>query len=209
MVTEADLSGPVTIIVGRTSLTEDPAGCSGRRGDRRQGRPPRPLSARSDQGQCLRGARRGLAPGLLPGQISLDDGRKTFTDAWGSVPADPGADASEILALAAAGSIEVLVLLGADPLADYPDRALAAKALAAVATIIAVDTFLTSSSSPAHIVLPAAAFGEVDGTTTNLEGRVLPVAQKVTAPGTARPDWMIAAELATRLDADLGFHQPG
>jgi predicted molibdopterin-dependent oxidoreductase YjgC len=38
-----------------------------------------------------------------------------------------------------------------------------------------------------------------------MEGRVTRLGQKVTAPGTARPDWMIAADLATRLGADLGF----
>src|SRR5690606_11457895 len=42
-----------------------------------------------------------------------------------------------------------------------------------------------------------------DLTHTNIEGRISVVNQKVTAPGTARPDWMIAAELAFRLGADL------
>ncbi len=53
--------------------------------------------------------------------------------------------------------------------------------------------------------MPAAAFGEQSGTTTNLEGRVSRVNQKVTAHGTSRPDWMIAAELAAVLGHDLGF----
>jgi predicted molibdopterin-dependent oxidoreductase YjgC len=71
--------------------------------------------------------------------------------------------------------------------------------------VIAVDTFLTESSSRADVVLAAAAFGEQNGSTTNLEGRVSTVAQKVTARGTSRPDWMIAAELARLLGGDLGF----
>ena len=53
------------------------------------------------------------------------------------------------------------------------------------------------------MVLAAAGYAEKRGTTTNLEGRVSLVAQKVTPPGTARPDWMIAAELAVLLRADL------
>jgi predicted molibdopterin-dependent oxidoreductase YjgC len=57
-------------------------------------------------------------------------------------------------------------------------------------------------------VLPAAGFAEVDGTTTNLEGRVSTVAQKVTPPGTAQSDWMVAAELADRLGFDLGVESP-
>ena len=101
--------------------------------------------------------------------------------------------------------IGCLVLLGADPLADFPDRDLARRALAGPGQVVALDAFLTASSSQADVVLAVAAFGEKTGTTTNLEGRVSPVAQKVTAAGTAMEDWMIAVELAERLGADLGL----
>ena len=53
------------------------------------------------------------------------------------------------------------------------------------------------------MILPAAGFAEQTGTTTNLEGRVSRVSQKVTMYGTSRPDWMIAAELMVRLGHDL------
>ncbi|MGI8754723.1 MAG: molybdopterin oxidoreductase family protein, partial [Acidimicrobiales bacterium] len=151
----------------------------------------------------------GLAPGLLPGRVTLADGRDWFTDAWGSVPAETGLDTAGILDAAAEGAITTLVLLGANPLTDFPDHDLAVRGLKAVETIIAVDTVLNDSSLNANVVLPAAGFAEVDGTTTNIEGRVSVVRQKVTPPGTARPDWMIAAELAFRLGGDLGFTSPG
>jgi predicted molibdopterin-dependent oxidoreductase YjgC len=77
--------------------------------------------------------------------------------------------------------------------------------LAGAGTVIALDLFLTDTSSQADVVFPAAGFAECDGTTTNLEGRVSTVAQAVTPPGTARSDWMIAAELAFRLGHDLGL----
>ena len=44
-------------------------------------------------------------------------------------------------------SIDALVLLGADPLADFPDRDLAARGLAGARTVIAVDLFLTESAA--------------------------------------------------------------
>jgi NADH-quinone oxidoreductase subunit G len=66
--------------------------------------------------------------------------------------------------------------------------------------VIGVDTFLTGSSAAADVVLAAAAYGEKSGTTTNLEGRVTTVGQKVSVAGTSRPDWMIAVELAELLD---------
>ena len=113
-------------------------------------------------------------------------------------------DAIDILSDAAAGSIDCLVLVGSDPIADCPDTDLARRALAAVPNIIAIDTFATSSSAKANVLLPAAAFGEKDGTTTNLEGRVTRLARKVNVAGTARPDWMVAIELADIMGHDLG-----
>jgi NADH-quinone oxidoreductase subunit G len=146
----------------------------------------------------------GLTPGRLPGRVPLADAADTWSALWGGVPAEPGLDTPGILEAAAAGRIEVLVLLGADPLADVPDRALARRGLAGARHVIAVETLPNSSTAEADVVLPAAAFAECDGTTTNLEGRVSVLNAKVTPPGTARDDWMIAAELAMRLGGDLG-----
>jgi len=146
----------------------------------------------------------GLAPGLLPGRVTLDD-PSGVSSAWPTMPADRGRDALGILEAAAAGEVDVLVLLGADVLADVPDRDLAERALARARTVVAVDLFGTPSVARADVVLPAAGPTEVDGTFTNLEGRVSLVVRKVTAPGTARPDWAIAVELADRLGTDLGF----
>jgi NADH-quinone oxidoreductase subunit G len=147
----------------------------------------------------------GLAPGMLPGRTSLDAGREWFTAAWGRLPAAAGLDTAGMLAAAADGRLRALVLVGADPLSDFPDRALAARALAAASFVVAVDLFVTPSARHADVVLAAAGWGERAGTTTNLEGRVSRLSQKVTAPGTSRPDWMIASELAWRLGGDLGF----
>jgi predicted molibdopterin-dependent oxidoreductase YjgC len=148
----------------------------------------------------------GLAPGMLPGRVSLEDGRAAFGAAWPGLPSERGKGTVEMLRAAAAGEIEVLVALGAD-LLDAPDSDLARRALSAT-TVIAVDLFETDTTGLADIVLPAAAFSETHGTTTNIEGRVSGVTQRANAPGTARADWMIAAELAWRLESDLGLEGP-
>src|SRR5271167_3355499 len=102
-------------------------------------------------------------------------------------------------------AVRALVLLGADPLDDFPDRAVAAKALGAGHFVVAV-TGHPSESVDAHadVVLPCAVTHERGGTTTNIEGRVSRLGPKLTAPGFAWPDWMIATELAAALGADLG-----
>ena len=146
----------------------------------------------------------GLAPGLLPGRVRLEEGRHWFGE-WGELPAERGMDCTAILTAAAGGRLDGLVLLGADPLSDFPDRDLARRALAGARFVLAVDCLPTDSVAQADIVLPAAGFGERGGTTTNLEGRVSRLNAKVTSKGTSRPDWMIAVELAYGLGADLGF----
>lgn len=119
----------------------------------------------------------------------------------GLTPSSPGS--APVLERAAKGAVGCLILLGADPLSDVPDADLARRALAGARRVIAIDTHLHASSELADIVLPAAAPHERAGTTTNLEGRVSPVAQRVTPKGTSRADWMIAVELAERLGHDL------
>ena len=158
----------------------------------------------------------GLAPGLLPGRISLDAGRQRFTAAWGSVPASTGLSTAEILASMAGETdgtsdghgtgVRALVLLGADPLDDFPDRSVADKALGAGHFVVAV-TGHPSESVDVHadVVLPCAVTHERGGTTTNIEGRVSRLGPKLSAPGFAWPDWMIAAELAAALGSDLGL----
>ncbi|HEV7534428.1 MAG TPA: molybdopterin-dependent oxidoreductase, partial [Acidimicrobiia bacterium] len=145
----------------------------------------------------------GLAPGFLPGRVTLEAGRAWFEAAWGGVPAERGLDTAGILAAAAEGRLQALVLLGADPLSDFPDRDLARRALAKVPFVLAVDAFPTPSTDVAHVFLPVALAGEKRGTTTNLESRLLRLARKVTPPGTAMEDWRVAVELALRLGADF------
>jgi len=123
----------------------------------------------------------------------------------GMRPGEGGLDTRGVLQAAADGKLDCLVLVGADPLADFPDTDLARRALAGARHIIAVDTNLTESSSRAHVVLAASAYAEKAGTTTNLEGRVSTVARQVTPAGSTRADWMIAADLAIELGGDLGY----
>ncbi|MBU3700708.1 MAG: hypothetical protein FGM58_01500, partial [Acidimicrobiia bacterium] len=200
-----DARGPLTVVVGRASVAES--------ADMPLAAASAVLAARPDttflpalrRANVLGALDMGLAPGLLPGRVALDDARGWFSSRWPGVPQQRGLDTAGILQAAADGRLDVLVLLGADPLADFPDRDLAERALAGAGTILAVDTFLNESSRRAHVVLAAAGFAEKAGTTTNLEGRVSVLSQRVTPVGTTRPDWMLASELGARLGTDLGY----
>ncbi|MBX7070976.1 MAG: molybdopterin-dependent oxidoreductase, partial [Microthrixaceae bacterium] len=201
----ASANGPVTVVLGRASIAESAATIVDA---------ATLLSERLDGVRFLAALRRanvhgaldlGMSPGLLPGRVTREAGAAWFGQAWPTVPTADGLDAAGILQAAADGKIDTLVLLGADPLSDFVDRDLAERALTGARSVIAVDQFLTDSSQRANVVLAASAFAEDAGTTTNLEGRVTLLAQKVTAHATTRPDWTIAVDLADRLGADLGF----
>jgi NADH-quinone oxidoreductase subunit G len=198
--------GPVTVVLGRSNLADTGAGAVAAAGA---------IHAAHPQVRFLSALRRanvhgaldmGLAPGVLPGRTDLATAGQWYRDnGWANVPTARGLDATGILQAAAAGKIDVLILLGSDPLSSFPDTGLATKAIAGARTVIAVEQFLTAAAQQADVVFAAAGWAEVEGSTTNLEGRVSTVARKITPPGTARSDWMIAAELARLLGSDLGL----
>ncbi len=199
----AALSGPVTVVLGRPSIAESVDSVTAAALALTELPDVAFLSALR-RGNVHGALDMGMAPGLLPGRTPLSAG--TVSEVWANTPSEPGLDTEGMLRAAAAGELDVLVLLGADPLSDFPDRQLARKALEAVTTVVAIESLPNPSTlAYADVVLPAAMATEVDGTFTNLEGRVSVSEQKVTPPGTARADWMIASEIARRLGNDLGF----
>ena len=198
-------AGPLTVVLGRPSVGEEPDAAVAAAVKVLAAFPEAKVLSAVRRGNVHGALDLGLAPGLLPGRVPLDADAGHYASVWGQVPASVGHDTAGILDAAANGAIDTLVLLGADPLGDFPDADLARRGIAGARTVIAIETFANASTAKADIVLPAAGPAEVDGTTTNLEGRVTVVRQKVTAPGSARVDWQIAAELAYLLGADLGF----
>ncbi len=109
-----------------------------------------------------------------------------------------GRDTAGVLEGLADGSMKAVVLVGADPIGDFPDIELAKDALSKADLVIAVDCVRSQSVELADVVLTAATHHERAGTTTNIEGRVMRVGQKLTPPSVCWPDWMIAVELAAR-----------
>jgi NADH-quinone oxidoreductase subunit G len=195
----------IVVVLGRPSLTESPAQLAAAAAVMAEAWPGARFLPALRRANVLGALDMGLAPGVLPGRVSLEDGRDWFAAKWGSLPESRGLDTTEMLEAAANGEIATLVLLGADPLGDFPDRDLATRALESVRFLIAIDTLPSSSTLLADVVLPAASSVERTGTTTNIEGRVSRLAQKLVAPGFARADWVIAAEIADMLGGDLGF----
>jgi NADH-quinone oxidoreductase subunit G len=194
--------GPIVVLLGRPSIAERPDAvvhAASLLADAPDTRFLSVLSASNVHGALDLG----LTPGFLPGRVTLRAGRQHYLAAWGDVPDAPGHDATGIMHAAADGAIRTLVLVGCDPIADFPDRHLARAALERVDTIIAVTPFPDSGTAHASVVLPPAVWGEQAASTTNLEGRILRVGRRVTAEGSTLESWRIPAELAARFGIDF------
>ncbi len=185
----SDGSSPVTVVVGRASLAEPAEVVE---------QAALELSKLANV-RFMSGLRRGnihgaLNAGLVPGT------------GIGAKPMPISNGCKQILGSGAAGELDVLILLGADPLNDFADRSLAESALRTIPNVVSVDMFINDSAQlGAHTVLAASGPTESEGSFTNLEGRLSTLSQKVTPPGIARADWMIAAELMERIIASSGF----
>ncbi|NND85475.1 MAG: NADH-quinone oxidoreductase subunit NuoG [Acidimicrobiia bacterium] len=198
---EALDEGPVVAIVGRTGLAEDPSLAEAVAAFARD-LPDASVLPLARRGNTFGALDMGVAPDLLPGRVAAGG---DAPEAWGEATTSVGMDTEEILAAAAAGKVKALLLVGADPLRDAPDPELAQRAFEAADLVVSLDCFLTDSSAAADLVLPAAAFGEKEGTVTNLEGRVQKVNTVVPAPGQSRADWSILDDVSERMGAPMGL----
>lgn len=160
-----------------------------------------PLRGQSNvQGACDMGA----LPDVLPGyqKVSNAEARQRVENEWGgAVSPKPGLTVVEMMQAAFDKKIRAMYIMGENPMLSDPDVTHVEHALKALDTLIVQDIFLTETAQYAHLILPAAAWLEKDGTFTNTERRVQLLAPVLAAPGSAKTDWEIVCELGKRLDA--------
>src|SRR5687767_11772233 len=102
------------------------------------------------------------------------------------------------------GDTRAMYVVGKNQLLSQPDLHPAETAIGQLDFLVVQDLFMHETAEKAHVFLPAAAFAEKEGTFTNSERRVQRVRTALAAPGDARPDWWITAELAKRVAVRLG-----
>jgi NADH-quinone oxidoreductase subunit G len=157
-----------------------------------------------DRGALAAGVHPALGPG---GRLLADrDERAELEAMWGPVmAADAGRDAMDIVRAAADRELDVLYLVGVDPLRDAPDAGLARRALRNVDTVVVQSLELGDLEPFATVFLPAASLLERDGHLSDWEGRSQRVRPLRGSAGISRPDWEIFAGLAAAAGGDLGF----
>ena len=92
------------------------------------------------------------------------------------------------------------------PKADHARAALGSLDFFAISEVLLSNDTLNAG---AHVLLPAAAWGEKDGVVTNSERRISRQRPFLPLPGEARPDWWIVCEVAKRLGFGEAFAYAG
>lgn len=197
----ADLSGEgAVILVGeRTAQTPGALSAALRLAQRTGARLAWVPRRAGDRGALEAGA----MPGLLPGGRLVTDpaARVDTAAAWGveSLPQEAGKNTAQMLAAAAAGELDALLLAGVE-LADLP--AGAADALDK-AFVVQLEVRRTATTELADVVLPVAPPSEKGGTFVNWEGRMRPFGQVLTS--TVLPDRTALNDLARAMGVELGL----
>ena len=165
------------------------------------------------QPNAMGGRETGSLSNLLPGHrdAANEEHRDEVAAFWGvdSLPATPGLSAIELFEAVRAGKIKALWIACTNPAQSVPDQTLVHEALRACPFVVVQEAFAhTETCQFADLLLPAASWGEKEGTVTNSERRISHVRRAVTPPGEARPDWAIACDLARRLEQRLRPGEP-
>ena len=124
---------------------------------------------------------------------------RRFWDAPNLVEGE-GLKAVQMFEAIARGDIKALWVMGTNPAASLPDADGVRAALGGLELLVVSENVAANDTlPPAHVRLPAAAWGEKDGTVTNSERRISRQRAFLSLPGEARPDWAILADVARRL----------
>lgn len=147
----------------------------------------------------------GALPNKLPGfqDVENADIRRRFETVWGeTIPARAGLHISLMHEAMDEGELRALYVLGENPLQSEADSRVMRRRLENLEFMVVQDIFLTATAELADVVLPAAGWGEAEGTFTSSERRVQRVRRAVDPPGDARDDIEILCELARALGHD-------
>src|SRR4029079_14889597 len=118
----------------------------------------------------------------------------------GRIPTARGMAYPGIIAAPPRKRIPALRVIAANPIVSFPNLGVLKQALETVEFLVVQDGFHpTPTGELAHLVLPAAIWGEKEGTYTNSERRVSKVNAAVEPPGEARSDFRIFLDLASAL----------
>jgi len=158
-------------------------------------------------GQCnAMGTREAGFTSSLPGYRKFEEtaDREALAQLWNisadRIPTSRGLAYPDIVEAALAKKIRALWVIATNPIVSFPNLGVLQQSLEGLDFFVVQDGFHpTPTSEIADLVLPAAIWGEKEGTYTNSERRVSKVNAAVTPPGEARSDFDIFLAVAEKL----------
>ncbi len=138
-----------------------------------------------------------------------DSDRDRLGRFWGSknIAPQPGLKAVDLFQAMADGTIKAVWIMATNPVVSMPDAGLVRRALETCPLVVVSDVMRhTDTTAYGDILLPALAWAEKDGTVTNTERRISRQRAVLPAPGEAKADWWMLAEVAARMGYGAAFN---
>jgi assimilatory nitrate reductase catalytic subunit len=117
------------------------------------------------------------------------------------IAAREGLKAVEMFEAIERGEIKALWVMATNPAVSLPRAGAMRDAMRKLELFVVSENVASNDTvnSGAHVLLPAAAWGEKDGTVTNSERRISRQRRFLPLPGEAKPDWWIVRQVARRM----------
>ncbi len=141
-------------------------------------------------------------------EIENPEHRRVVRDFWQAprLAERPGLKAVDMFEAIHRREIKAVWIVATNPVVSLPNADRAREALQRCELVVVSDCVArTDTTSLAHVLLPAAAWGEKDGTVTNSDRHISRQRAFLPLPGAAQPDWWIMCQLARRLGFQQGF----
>lgn len=121
--------------------------------------------------------------------------------------ANPGLKAVDLFEAIHAGRVKAVWIAGTNPVVSMPNADRARAALERCELVVVSDCVAhTDTTVHAHVLLPAATWGEKEGTVTNSDRTISRQRAFLPLPGSAKPDWWIYCEVAKQMGFSEGFN---
>jgi assimilatory nitrate reductase catalytic subunit len=176
----------------------------------RIGRPGMGPFSVTGQPNAMGGRETGALANMLAAHMEIEDPehRHRVRRFWRAprIAQKPGLKAVDLFRAVGDGRIKALWIMATNPVDSMPDAGAVEQALRDCPFVVVSDIVRdTDTVRHAHVKLPASAWGEKEGTTTNSERRISRQRPFLPAPGAARPDWWIVCEVAKRMGFASAF----
>ena len=150
------------------------------------------------QGACDMGALPNVYNGYQA--VTSPDARRKFEKAWEvkGLSGQTGLMIPQMMDGLVSGSVRAFYIFGENLANTEPDIHKVEHELASAEFLVVQDIFPNETTRFAHVILPAAAWSENNGTFTNSERRVSRVRAASAPPGISKPNWWIFKQIAKR-----------